>query len=177
MSSIAGDRIAGTAEAYVGCSLKHRRSELGKLVACGVDDPEKLVAYKTNCATFVRGIMHECGVVHRRIQEPYRIGMAVADVLEIAGRHGALAKWSGQRLKRGAILYYATPEKPGKPARNDDHVEVLLEDAGTDVGWTKRHCGGGRPENAITEQRSDIRLSSGRPLLQVIDPDMLLEAI
>lgn len=171
--SKAGDRIAELARHYVGCSLTNRRGELAELVACEVDDPGVMVGIKTNCATFVRGLMCAEGVVHERLEKPYVVGMAMTDVLEVAKRFGALSKFAGQPLKRGSILHYA------HPGTNDDHVEVLLEDASADLGWRKSHCGGGRAGNAISEEVTDVRSSGAtrRPLLHVIDPDLLLEAI
>ncbi len=167
-----GDLIAATSRRYVGCSLSRRRGELAELVSCSVDDPERVVAIKTNCGMFARGVFAACGVVHQRLSEPYRIGMAVADVLEIARRYGALFEFRGQSLKRGAVLHYATP------GANNDHVECcLLEPAGDEWGWVKPHCGGGRANNAITEEISDVRRSWGRPLLHFVDPDLLLEPI
>ena len=168
-----GERIADTARRYVGCSLNHRVMELATLVAAShLDNPYEVVELRTNCATFTRGVMDSCGVVHDRLGRPYEVGKAVSDVLAIADRHGARDRFRGQPLKRGTILHYVTP------GETNDHVECcLLEEAGPDVGWNKLHCGGGRKDNAITEQRSDIRWSSGRMLCHVIDPDLLLEPV
>lgn len=168
-----GDLIAETARSFVGCSLKKRREELALLTSCGVDDPARVVQIKTNCAMFARGVMKRVGVVHPILEAPYRDQRAVSDVLEIAKRHGALEPFrEGTPIKRGSILHYSTP------GMNNDHIEcATLEDASEELGWSVRHCGGGRADNAITEARTDIRWSSGRRLQHVIDPDLLLEPV
>lgn len=166
-----GERIARVARSYVGCSLTNRRSELAALVATSKeDDPAEVVRIRTNCGMFARGVMAKCGVVHPLLEQRYRIGYAVSDVLEVADRHVALHDWAGEALPLGAILHYATR------GLNNDHVECcLLADAGPDTGWSQPHCGAGRPENAVTEATSDVRRSSGRPLIHWIDPVLLLE--
>lgn len=168
----AGDRIAECAEHFIGCSLLNRRSELAALVATSPhDDPDQTVRIVTNCAVFARGVMARCGVVHPVLEKRYRIGYAVSDVREIASRHGALETFRGQPLKRGTFLRYVSPGK------TNDHIELLLEDVDGAPSWVASHCGGGRDENAITRERSDIRWSWGRPLVEIVDPDLLMEAI
>lgn len=166
-----GDRIAELARSYVGCSIDHRVMDLALLVATAPDDnPYEVVDLKTNCGTFTRGVLDKAGVVHDILERRYEIGHAVSDVLTIGDRLGAKDRFRGQPLLRGTILHYATP------GENDDHLECcLLEDAGNDVGWCKLHCGAGRPRNAVTQERSDIRWSRGRPLRNVLDPGLLLE--
>lgn len=162
-----GETVAAMAERFVGCSLDIRTDELAELVAGGDDDPRLAVQIKTNCATFARGIIEACGVYHVRLDRPYRIGAAVADVLEVARSRGALAPFKGQPLKRGTILHYATP------GANNDHVEFLLADAGP-ANWVAPTCGGGRARNAVTRKPAyDVRRDP-RPLQHVIDPVALL---
>lgn len=166
-----GDLVASVAFEFVGCSLVSRREELAKLVACGIDNPSQVVQIKSNCAMFARGVMRRCGVIHPILEAKYRIGRAVSDVLEIARQFEAIEEFEGQYIKKGTILHYATAGK------NDDHIECCTQqDASDTLGWVVRHCGGGRPNNAITELTSDIRTNAGRPLIHVIDPDLLLGA-
>lgn len=180
MATDAGERLAELAESFVGCSLYKHKDELAALVTTCTEDkpgeyvrdnPAVQVAIRTNCAMFVRGLMKRLGVHHPLLEQPYRNGMAVGDVRAVAMRHGALFPFEGQDIPRGSILRYNTAGK------NNDHVEVLLEDAGADHGWVHLHCGGGRTDNAITQEKNDIRWSWGRPLVEVVDPGLLLEPI
>lgn len=162
-----GDTFADLVKKYEGCSLSCRRDELADLVCRGVDNPKQAVQIKTNCAMFTLGILKEAGVEHDLLNQPYKSGMAVAWVLQIARDLKALKKYSSSEMpKKGSILHYYTP------GSNNNHVEWLLEDP--DTKWCAEHGGGGRADNAITCGSGDIRWNAGRALREWIDPDLLL---
>jgi len=162
-----GQRLARIAYSHVGCSLKNRRDELGKLVARGVDSPEKVVTITTNCGTSALGVMAQAGVRDAILNKPYQSGMAIAWLRAIGQRTGALQKYSrsGPQPKIGSLMRYNTAGK------NDDHVEWLLSDVGNN--GVAHHCGGGKANNAITEATGNITVSFNRPLVEWWDPDKL----
>lgn len=166
----AAKEIIETVRSYVGCSLKARRDDLGRLVARGVDDPEKVVTIATNCATTALGIMKQIGVEHPLLSKPYVNGMAVAWVRQVAQDLGALVKFDGHTLpKPGSLLRYNTVGK------NDDHVEWLM--GPVDEHGSADHAGGGRTDNAITEGTGAVLTNWNRPLVEWVDPDRLLPAL
>jgi hypothetical protein len=163
-----GDRLARIVRSYVGCSLTNRRDDLGALVARGVDDPNAVVGIKTNCATFslgglaaAFGSVEAAQAAHPLLATPYKIGMAFAWLVEIAGTWGAWTKAvPGQIVPVGACMHYGTA------GLNNDHAEWLLAEPDT-------HGGGGRTDNAVTMGPSDPHTNLGRPLLQWIDPEKI----
>lgn len=161
-----GERLIEIVRSHVGCSLKVRRDELGRLVARGVDDPEAVVGIKTNCATSALGVMAEAGVPHPLLKKKYVSGMAISWVRQVAIGMGALVKFDGKTMpKPGSLMRYNTE------GTNNDHVEWLL--GPIDEHGVADHGGGGRPDNAITELRGNVLSSWGKPLLEWIDPDKL----
>lgn len=167
--SMRGTVLAEMAERFEGCSLSARTSDLADLVAGGDDDPGQIVRVKTNCATFVRGLLESVGVYHEVLDKKYVIGQAVADVRRIASRHDALFDFRGQDLPRGTLLHYWTP------GRNDSHLEVLLGDVSAETGWVAETIGGGKPDNAVLRSEPyDVRSRAERPLSEVVDPVRLL---
>src|SRR5574343_1935896 len=152
-----GDTFVELVNKYVGCSLLARKDELATLVCRGVDNPAQAVQIKTNCVMFSLGIMHEAGVNHDLLSQPYKSGMAIAWLRTIGKDLGALKKFSKSEMpKKGALLHYFTPGK------NDNHVEGLLSDV--DATGCAEHGGGGRSNNAITSSSSTILFNYGRPL-------------
>lgn len=153
---------------YNGCSLKKRKDELSKLIARDVDNPEQIVEVKTNCALFAMAILYTIGFEHPILKQKYKIGMAVANVRQIGFDTKSLLKYNHNvLLKAGDILHYMTP--PG--TKNDSHIEFCLEDQKLDTFLT--HGGAGRPDNAITIVKSDVKWSVGRPLVEVISLEIL----
>ena len=164
----AGDKLIRTIKKYVGCSLSNRRDELGKLVARGVDHPEAVVTISTNCATTALGVMAEAGVKHPLLSKPYVNGMAVTWVRQIGIDTGALVKYTGPngpQPKPGSLLRYNTA------GTNNDHVEWLL--APIDAKGEADHAGGGRSNNAVTQDHGNVLTSWNRPLVEFLDPDKL----
>jgi len=165
----AADKIIGLVRCYVGCSLTERRSDLSRLVSCGVDVPENVVTISTNCATTALGIMALAGVQHPLLKKPYENGKAIEWVRQIGVDLGALNKYKGpqgQQPKPGSLLRYNIA------GTNDDHVEWLLGPIGS-YGMAD-HAGGGRQNNAITEENSNVWSNNGRPLVEWWDPDKLV---
>lgn len=159
LGETAGQRIARIVRAYAGCSLHHRRDELGALVGRGVDAPDDVVCITTNCATFAIGVLKAAGCQHTLLSKPYVVGMAFAWLVRIGNDHDA---WRPAELppSEGAVLWYRLPDL------NDDHAEFFLS-------APDEHGGGGRPDNAITVGHGDIHASWGRPLHRWLDPDAL----
>lgn len=164
----AGEKLSRTIKKYVGCSLLNRRDELGKLVARGVDKPEAVVTISTNCATTALGVMAEAGVKHPLLAKAYVSGMAVAWVRQIGLDTGALVKYTGPtgpQPKVGSLLRYNTA------GTNNDHVEWLLSPI--DAKGEADHAGGGRSNNAVTQDHGNVLSSWNRPLVEFWDPDKL----
>jgi hypothetical protein len=169
-----GDKLSRIAQSYAGCSLQHDRERLGRLVARGVDDPESVVTIHTNCGMFALGVMAEAGVQHEILDRKYQTGEAIAWLRLIGKALGALVTYRGPhgpQPKHGSLLRYNTA------GHNDDHVEWLI---GTiDSSGHAAHCGGGRPDNAITivpgnlGEKSLVTWNYGRPLVEFWDPDLL----
>jgi Putative peptidoglycan binding domain len=168
--------ICSLVHSYAGVSLDHDRKALGELVARGVDDPERVVGIKTNCATTALGFLALLGVDHRLLREPYRIGMAMAWLVEIGNALGIIHEWHGDRsvLHPGILMHYCLPES------TNDHVEWLLTEP--DAMGVAYHGGGGRAQNAITVGYGSVLTNAGRPLIhywdvpaaaQVIPPELM----
>jgi hypothetical protein len=164
-----GSRIVRIAQSYVGCALhdpvhptlpNKRLDELAALIGRGVDD-ESVVSIKTNCAMFALGVLRAAGVVHPRLSQKYVDGMAFAWLIEIGNSFNAWRPGESGPLSVGAILHYAVQ------GENDDHAEVYVSASGP------MHCGGGRADNAITQETGPVTLSLGRPISQWLDPDAL----
>lgn len=160
-SMTTAQELVDLVRSYVGCSLKNRADELGELVACGVDDPKKIVGIKTNCATFSRGIMKKAGIVHPILEKPYVIGHAISDLIQIGTDLGIIHKWDGKTLPTlgSCMLYHSNG--------NDWHAEWLLSEPNSHN--VALHGGGGRADNAITESISLVTWNCGRSLHQWLD--------
>lgn len=170
----AGQKITRTVRLYAGCSLANRRTELGALVARGVDKPASVVEIHTNCGMFALGIFAEVGVKHDLLDKPYQDGEAIAWLRLIGKATGALTTYKGPHGPQppvGSLLRYNTAGK------NDDHVEFLL--GPVDALGHAEHGGGGRANNAISitpyalGEASLITWNFGRPLVEFWHPDKL----
>lgn len=165
MATEQGKAIASLVRRYLGCSLKNRMDELAQLVSRGVDDPKTTVRIKTNCGMFALGIWAKTGVDHPLLKSPYKSGMAIAWLLQIAKDKGALRTLKDGMPTDGSLMHYGTPGK------NNDHVEFLLADPSPT--FVAEHGGGGRADNLVDSGTSDIRTSMGRPMLHWVDPSKL----
>ena len=162
------DKIVRLVTSYVGCSLSSRKDELGKLVARGVDDPNRVVTITTNCGTSALGVLALAGVQDPILDKKYVSGMAIAWVRQIGINLGALVKYTGKngpQPKRGDLLHYFDDGK------NNNHVEWCLSDP--DENGIAEHGGGGRANNAITKSTSSVYTNYYRPLQEIIDCDKL----
>lgn len=167
----AGDHIARIVRALNGVSLVHDREKLEALFwANETRERAPLVAsMRTNCGTSMRAVYALAGVEadDHYILDDYRVGMAVAWVLEQARLNNAIVSPSRWRdAGPGWGMHYGTP------GHNDDHMEFCLSVPDPVTGIAD-HGGGGRGQNAITVVRGGIRWSSGRPLRALIDPDRM----
>lgn len=170
-----GDKLARIVRHYVGCSLKTRPDELGRLVARGVDDPKRVVSIKTNCGMFALGVMAEAGVDDLILDREYYNGAAIGWLRQIGLNRRALRRYSGPlgpQPKVGSLLRYNTA------GTHDDHVEWLLSEI--DAGGYADHAGGGRKDNAITLVKAGapnhagmVTWNYGRPLVEFWDPELL----
>ena len=156
-----GQRIARIARGYVGCSLHSRTPDLAALVGRGVND-ETWVEVMTNCAVFALGVLSAAGV---DCGPATKVGAAFSDLVSMGYR---LQAWQASKptggYPMGALAWYRLDGK------NDDHVEILL---GPNAAGVLEHCGGGRPDNAVTLGQGTPELSAGRPLWRWLDPSLL----
>jgi hypothetical protein len=139
------------------------------LVARGVDDPQAVVAIKTNCATTALGFLRLMGIEHPLLKTKYKIGMAVAWLVELGGDLGILHPYRRDRtvLTPGMLLHYC------RPGTNNDHVEWLLGEL--DDNGAADHGGGGRVDNGITVGHGPVLTNAGRPLIAYWDVPAALE--
>lgn len=87
------DEIVALAESYAGCGVGGDRERYLDLVG-RTEDPtlRASMANMSGCALVVRGLWRELGLVDYRLEQPYVIGNAVADVMNIGREAGALRK-------------------------------------------------------------------------------------
>jgi len=159
---------------FDGASLLNRGLELREFIARGVDDPERELVddHKdsrtgqmkriSTCGLFALAVWHTLRVKHELVDEPYKMGMAIAWATKIAWELKAVRypKKNGAP-SAGSLLHYHTP------GRNDDHVEFVLSHVleHEDGRWLASHGGGGREHCGVSVvAESDIKWSSGRPL-------------
>jgi hypothetical protein len=148
---------------FVGASL-HTHPELLTALAA-IDDPEnpaKWAALKTNCATTMRWILALIGCPSRFVTQHDTIGTSLTWDIQAAQELGALLPATPANV---ALLDVGWGLHYGTPGSNNDHMEWC----GPGTGFVRDHAGGGREDNAITLDHSDVRWSVGRPLLHVID--------
>jgi hypothetical protein len=139
------------------------------------ETPERareIATYKTNCATFMRVVYAMAGCRHPLITCPYTMGQAVTWILEVATKRRALhymqtLKMWWSQIEEGWGLYYEEAKT------NNNHLEFALGSPGEDAQC--EHGGGGRSFNAITVDRGDIRWSTGKPLVAIIDPVLMCD--
>ena len=162
-----GERIARVVHAYAGCSLTDRKSELGVLVARGIDEPEAVVAVKTNCAMFALGILKVVGCPHPLLSAPFKEGWAFGRFVQVGLDYKAWKHKEDGLPLIGSALWYRTP------GENDDHVEFVTSVGGTLTSLTWGHGGGGRENNAITVEQGQIAANVGRPLFMWLDWQLL----
>jgi hypothetical protein len=164
------ENIVEIVKEYIGDSLLNNKEHLALLIARDVDDPNNVVQIKTNCGLFALGVWCKAGVQHKLLDTKYKNGMAIAWVRKIAIDKKALRNYKKDGPPvAGALLHYYTQGK------NNNHVEFLLEDP--DEKMVAFHAGGGRANNEIGSGTGNIAWSSGRPLMEWIDPVALLESV
>jgi hypothetical protein len=165
-----GQRLARIVKDFVGCSLSSGKDRLKALVCRGVEtdwNAESVVRISTNCATTALGVLAAgCGDVdtargvHPLLATPYKIGMAVAWLQKIGTDLGAWVPWKkGDPIPVGALCWY-------DGGGNNVHVEWKTAEP-------DEHCGGGRPNNAISLGTSDMSTNAGRPLVRYMNPDVI----
>lgn len=168
-----GERLARILEAFNGCSLSNNPDKLAWLFSVNeLDyvDGKRVSAIQTSCATTMRSCIAAAGSKDPLAIQPYVIGQAISDVLQIARNAGALIDCRNnpdawQMLDRGWIIYYNVNG-------GFDHVEMCLERPNP-ISATCKHGGGGRPASLISIETSDIRHSMGRSIWYIIDPNKL----
>jgi hypothetical protein len=161
--------IVEIVKSYIGDSLIHNKEDLALLTARQVDDPNQVVQITTNCGMFMLGVWWLAGVQHELLKRPYKTGMAIAWVRQIAIDLKALRTYpkDGPPVL-GASMHYYTP------GSNNNHVEFLLETPNDK--HVALHGGGGRDKNAIATGTGDITWSyqTTRKLMEWVDPEALL---
>ena len=83
--------VANLAATYDGVGAAHERERYLDLLAGGVETPAMRgsMAQMSSCALTVRGLWRALGCSSPILARPYRIGRAIADVIEIATVAGA----------------------------------------------------------------------------------------
>lgn len=151
-----GQRIVRIVRSFSGCSLSVRTKELAALVGRGVDD-ESIAQWKTNCATFVLGVLFAAGCPYAALWKPIKNGMSFAVLVNIGQYYSA---WRDPAVDGppvpGSVMWY---ELPGE---NDDHAEFHLAPP-------DEHGGGGRGDNLISIGDSPEAFSWGRPMHRWLD--------
>jgi hypothetical protein len=106
---------------------------------------------------------------HPLLGAPYINAMAGAWLDRIVAAWGGWTRAiPGELPPPGALMYYRSVPyrtKPSGAVIYDDHMEWKL-DGGDDV-----HAGGGRTDNAITLEHSNVHWSAGCPPVHWLDPD------
>jgi hypothetical protein len=157
-----GARIVRIVRSYVGCSLSNRCSDLAALVGRGVDD-SSIVAWKTNCAVFVLGVLYAAGCPWPVLQRPLTVGTAFSVLVSLGQFYNA---WKNPVTEGppipGAAMWYETP------GDNDDHAEFHLGGALGD-----EHGGGGRADNLISIGDSPEATSLSMPMHRWLDIQMI----
>lgn len=115
------------ARSFDGCSVTTARERYLDLV--GRDETRPMRDYmalpKTSgCALTVRGLWLLAGLKHKRLEPPYKFGMAVADVVAIAKSFGAWVEAFGDRRPGpGDVVLVGDNSGPGAW----EHVFVVVE--------------------------------------------------
>lgn len=152
------EKIISVVRRMVGASKKIRAAELDAFLRRGHEGPPLLSDKVSNCGLFALSVWFESGVDHPLLLEPYKCGMAIAWVTQIAFQLRAARTLARNGLPVPGSLCHYYSHRPS----TDDHVEFCLENqAGKSVSL---HAGGGRKSGAITAARHDVRWNSGRPL-------------
>lgn len=82
------------------------------------------------CALLVRGLWRQMGVSHVLLENPYRVGMAVADVVQIAKDAGAWVPGAGGQPQVGDVFLIDGPEHVGTVIDRPDDTTILSVDGG-----------------------------------------------
>lgn len=82
------------------------------------------------CALLVRGLWRQAGVRHAALTSPYRIGMAVADVVQIAKDAGAWRQGSDGQPDVGDVFLIDNPEHVGTVVERPDDTTIRSVDGG-----------------------------------------------
>ena len=157
-----GARVVRIVRSYVGCSLSVRIQDLAALVGRGVND-SGIVSWKTNCATFMLGVLFAAGCPWDGLKRPLKIGTAFSVLVSLGQAYNA---WKDPTVDGPAVpgsgLWY---EIVGK---DDDHAEFHL--GGLDG---QEHGGGGRADNLISIGDSPEATSLDRPMHRWLDVRMI----
>ena len=86
------ERMSDLAKSYLGCGFASEKDRYLDLVMPTPPETEPMrtgMGHASGCALTVRGFWRILGLKHELLSKPYRIGMAVADVITIAKERGA----------------------------------------------------------------------------------------
>ena len=164
----AGQHVARIVRGCDGMSLEHDKERLAELFWCNeaLEEQARIVStWKTNCGTFARQALCLAGSVSRHVCEKYVNGKAVQNVRDAGREAGAVHRGTEWRLLGPGwiCVYWASG--------NDAHIEVCL--SVPDAVGAAEHGGGGRAMNAITCGRGSVLSSLGRPLQEILDPELM----
>ena len=168
------EHIARIFRAFHGCSVKNDPERLYALFYVNEPTQERAIQVaeaKTNCATTARCVVCLAGSKLDKFTRPYQLEAAVSWLIEAGAEVDAnidLKKYpdAWERIGPGDLLLY-------HGGGNNWHVEIALSEVDIATGIAD-HAGGGKKDNGILIDRSDIRSSAGRPLVLIIRGDRLL---
>lgn len=142
---------------FDGVDLIEHGEQLRDFIARDVDDPAtELNDHVSTCGLFALAVWHTLRVPHELVDAPYKMGMAIQWLTQIAWALQAVRHVPMNGLPTvGALMHYHTP------GHNDDHVEFLLspiDKQGHEL--IACHGGGGRAHCGVTVHLSeDVRFA------------------
>jgi hypothetical protein len=137
--------------AYQGVSVSTHRAEYIGLVGPG--ESPSMQRYMcdprtSGCALVVRGIWRAAGVQHPILALPYKIGMAVADVVSIARAHDAWHWGAERRPEPGDVVLVGG----GQDGGGAEHVYTVVDVAGDSITSIDGGQRDGRGQQCILEK-------------------------
>lgn len=157
------ERIVAHVRGLVGLSAPEA-AYLDAICACALDRSTRAeqLATMSSCALVVRAMWAALGIVHALLAAPYRIGMAVVDVVVVARAAGALRP-ATSRPREGDVVILDGPE----------HVLTVTGWRGDVLLSVDGGQGPGGRAIAERERAWSPGWLGGRRILHVIDADAM----
>lgn len=121
-------RLVELARSFDECGMSSDPQRYLDLLTGGFEDPRMraCMGMMSGCALVVRGLWRAAGIAHPILEHPYRIGRAVADLIEIAAEANGL--WEGRAVpvfENGDVAIVGGPGAGGV-----EHVWTIVDDTG-----------------------------------------------